>query len=83
MPGSPQWSLFPQVSPPKSYTRLSPSHPRDMPCPSHFLDFITRTILGKECNTAYLYLMKYSLSIKYLEYERRTSWRHRLPFVLL
>jgi hypothetical protein len=37
--GSPQWSLSPQVYPPKPCTRLSPSNPRYMPRPAHYSRF--------------------------------------------
>ena len=49
--GSPQWSLsfrFPHQIP----VQASPlPHMHHMPRPSHFLDFITRTILGEQCRS--------------------------------
>ena len=47
-PGSPQWSPFLRL-PHQHPVHTSPlPHTRHMPCPSHSLDFTTRTILGKE-----------------------------------
>ena len=48
-PGSPKWSLSPQVSPPKPCIRLS-SPPYALHALAHLiiLDFITRTIFGEE-----------------------------------